>query len=208
MKPKVVDTDSVPGINEALTEEQAREIIAKGPEWIEFVLLQLSGAIKGLRNESSVADQSPSAPPSATPVYKKPPAKRRRGKKRGAQMGHPGSSRQRAAVIDRVEEHFVDLCPECGDVVVPCRGKGRTRSRVIEDIPEETRVEAVEHLIHRAYCPKCKKTVEPKVGAALPGSQVGHRAVTLASWFRFGLGIPLNKIAEILNSHLSFQVSN
>jgi len=111
-------------------------------------------------------------------------------------------------VIDRVEEHSIDRCPECGEAVVRCRGKGRTRSRVIEDIPEETRVEAVEHRIHRAYCPKCKKTVEAKVDAALPGSQVGHRAVALASWFRFGLGIPLNKIAEILNSHLSFQVSN
>jgi len=43
-----------------------------------------------------------------------------------------------------------------------------------------------EHTIHRDYCPKCKKHVEPEAPDALPRAAIGHNLISLTSWlYRF-----------------------
>lgn len=157
------------------------------------------------------ANDSPSAPPSATPVYRKPttPAGRKRKTKRGAKVGHSGSRRTTPQRIDRTEKHNpVAQCPKCnGADLTPCQGEKATRSRIIEDIPKDTRTETTKHIVPRSYCNTCREIVEPKVPDALPGSTFGHRLVVFVAWLRFGLGITLSQIQQVLGAHLQFPIS-
>jgi hypothetical protein len=81
------------------------------------------------------------------PVYEKPPAPKRR-KRPGAKNGHPGARRVTPERIDRHEEHRLKRCPHCAGPVQRCR---RTRTRIIEDLPEEITPVVTEHTIHRDY---------------------------------------------------------
>ena len=202
------NNDSIPGLHSVLNRDEAEKIYSQGSEQTIFVLLELSAEVQRLRGNDPVSG-TPSAPPSATPVHKKPttPAGKKKRTKRGAKRGHPGASRPAPEQIDRREEHHLEQCPDCGGPVTPRRGKSATRTRLIEDIPEQLTSEVTEHTLHCAYCPTCKKTVEPKVADALPGSRLGHRALALSTWFHYGLGITLSHIREVLDAHLHFSIS-
>ncbi len=86
--------------------------------------------------------------------------KEKEKKKAGAQKGHPGSRRSKPDKIDHQEDHRLDRCPDCGGPLQRCDGEQSTRSRIIEDIPEDIQPIVTEHIIHRDYCPACQKHVE------------------------------------------------
>ena len=202
MKLTATGTD-IPGLDYELGQEEAKELVLNDPERAIFVLLQLSARLAGLR-------EAPSAPSSATPVYKKPTTRagKRKKTKRGAKPGHPGTRRAVAPHIDRTETHSLSRCPNCNGVdLTRCQGQKATRTRIIEDIPQDTQTEAVEHTIPRYYCNSCQKIVEPTVPDALPGSTFGHRLIIFVAWLRFGLGITLSQVQAVLNVHLQFPIS-
>ena len=189
-----------------LTKRQARRLHALGPEAVALVVLattqkivEQNGRITELESKLAAAKTvSPSTPSGQIPVYQKPPAPRRR-RKPGGRKGHKGACRAQPQQVDRQEEHRLGTCPHCGGPLHRC---ARTRSRKIEDIPEDVHVEAVEHVIHRDYCPKCKKHVEPVVPDALPKAKIGHRLVALTAWWHYGLGVTIAQIVAILSFHL------
>ena len=208
-----------------LTEAEARRLLLCGEETATMAMLalvrrvaefaererrkadelaQLSGRIAELESKLNVAGSpAPSTPSGQVPVHLKPRAKGRR-KKPGAKPGHPGARREIPKEIDRREEHRLKRCPCCGGKLQRCN---RTRTRVIEDIPADARVEAVEHTVHRDYCPACKKHVEPAVPDALPRAAVGHRLVAMTCWLHYGLGMSIGQILNVLLHHLSSKLS-
>ncbi|MEW6236044.1 MAG: hypothetical protein AB1656_11705, partial [Candidatus Omnitrophota bacterium] len=134
-------------------------------------------------------ETSPSTPSGMIPPYQKASAQtgqKKRKKKAGGQKGHAGARRSMPEKIGRREEHRLVHCPDCGGPLQQCNGENSVRSRIVEDIPADIRPEVTEHLLHRDYCPRCKKLVEPKVEAALPKSTIGNRLVVLAG---FGAGM-------------------
>jgi transposase len=150
--------------------------------------------------------QSPSAPSSATAVYRKDnKPKNRRGKKIGARKGHKPSRRPKPVEIDRRQDHSVESCPDCGSDNLSQRTKKRTR--IIVDIPEGFNVETVEHTIDRRWCPQCKKIVEPRVPDALDKCTFGNRILAFSSWLHYGLGSTLSQIVETFNYHLQTPIS-
>jgi len=78
---------------------------------------------------------------------------------------------------------------------------------VIEDIPEDIRVEATQHTIHRDFCPACKKHVEPVVPDAMPKATLGHRAVGLTGWLHYGLGVTIQQVVEVLGHQFRTRLS-
>lgn len=193
-----------------LTEAQARQLYVYGPEVVAFALAaaarriaEQSARIASLQSQPAGAQPLPSTPSGMVPVYSKPNS-RRRSKKPGAKKGHPGARRPQPGPIDRQEEHRLSRCPDCDGPLQRCR---RARSRVIEDIPELIRSEATEHIIHRDYCPNCKKHVEPRVPDALPHATLGHRLIGLTGWLHYGLGITIAQILQVLNYHLHTPLS-
>jgi transposase len=187
----------------SLSEEQARTIYEQGPEAVVFALLELTKRVA--EQQAAMAGgshQTPSTPSGMKPPYQKPPAKRRKGRP-GAKPGHPGARRKPPENIDHHKEHRADRCPDCGGPLQNCE---ETRNRYIEDIPH-IQPEVTEHTIHRDWCPKCQKQVEPKIPDALPGSTLGNRVLVLAAWLHYALGNTLSQIVEVFNFHLQMKVT-
>lgn len=193
-----------------LSAAQARRLYAEGPEAVVLALLAASRRIAEqnthlatLHAQKHGTPLSPSTPSGMVPVYTKPNTPRRR-RRPGARVGHPGARRASPARIDRQEVHRLPRCPHCGGRLQRCQ---RTRSRVIEDIPELIEPVATEHLIHRDYCPQCKQHVEPVVPDALPHATLGHRVISLTSWFHYGLGVTIDQIVDLLGYHLQTELT-
>ena len=188
-----------------LTAEQARAIYAQGEEAVVFALLRQAKII-GEQQAAAAATshQTPSTPSGMKPPYQKPTTSRRGKKKPGRKAGHPGSRRDPPTRIDRRQEHRANVCPTCGE---PLARREETRTRYTEDIPEDLQSEVSEHTIHRDWCARCQKKVEPVVSEAMPGATLGNRVLVLSAWLHYALGNTLSQIVEVFNFHLSFKVT-
>ena len=182
-----------------LTTEQAEAVLPRDRAAAVFFLLQLSTALG-----SPVPAGGAHTPSGTVPPYAKPSAPPRR-KKRGAVPGHPGAARARPEQVDRHESHQLPACPTCGGELTRT---GRTRTRVVEDIPDDLRPEATEHTIHRDWCPCCRKQVEPQVPDALPNCTLGNRTVVLSAWLHYGLGVTTRQIVDVFNGHLRLPITD
>ena len=219
-----VSTDAEPkaiidvALRGELTEDQARRLSCLGPEVIKLALLAAAKRIAELNGSNAAKDAqiaelesklkaagqiSPSTPSGQRPIYIKPPAPKRKGKP-GAKPGHKGTHRSKPDRVDRREEHRLERCPDCGGQLQRCN---RKRVRYVEDIPEEVRTEVTEHTVHRDYCPRCKKHVEPVVPDALPNAMIGHRLVAMTAWLHYGLGVTIVQILDILGYYLSARLT-
>src|SRR4030042_1919965 len=83
-----------------------------------------------------------------------------------------------------LSEQRADQCPKCGGRLQRCE---ETRTRYTEDIPH-IQPEVTEHVIHRDWCPKCRKRGEPAVPEALPGAALGNHVLVLSAWLHYALG--------------------
>ncbi len=190
-----------------LTAEQAKAIFALGEDAVVFALLKQSKMMAEKNQGKQVINRhdDPSCPSGQKPVFAKPNKKdKRRRKKPGRKKGHQGSRRKPPERIDRTEVHRASNCPDCGSQLNECSG---TRERFIEDIPQTARIEVVKHVIHRDWCPACRKTVEPVVTEALPKASIGNGIVVLCAWLHFSLGNTISQILEVFNYHLQFKMS-
>jgi len=186
-----------------LDQGEALRLCKERPELVTLALLAAGKRIAELQGQAQAQQPSPSTPSGMQPVYTKPSAPRRR-KKPGARKGHPGHRRETPARIDQRKAHRLKCCPCCGGRLQRCE---RRRTRTIEDIPEEIEPVVTEHTIHRDYCPKCNKHVEPEVPDAMPGATLGHQVIALTSWFHYGLGVTIDHVVDILGYHLQTRLT-
>jgi len=181
----------------------AKTLLAEGEEAVTFFLLEIAMRVKETK-------PSPSTPSGMIPPYEKESAqtnKKKRKKKPGGKPGHRGSHRSQPDKIDHQEAHRLEQCPDCGGSLQRCDGEQSTRSRFIEDIPGDIQPEVTEHIIHRDYCPHCRKHVEPKIEAALPRAAIGNRLLCLTAYWHYALGMTISQILDTLNFHLHFTLS-
>jgi len=196
-------TESLAEFTLPMTVEQAEAIYAQGPESVVFVMMQLAKLAEQAKDSSVSSRPALSTPSAMVPVFQKPTISKRR-RKPGAKPGHQGARRHAPEKVDREVVHEAPArCPDCGARLTP---SAKRRFRLIEEVEQVTPV-VTRHVIGSARCPKCKRRVEPPVPDALSKSQVGHRLVALTAWLHYGLGITLSRVAEVLNYHLRFQLT-
>lgn len=188
---KVLDTP--------LTEDQAREIYRQGESAVVFSLPTLSERLAASQSPGS----APSAPSGMVPPYQKP-AKLPGRKLPGREAGHPGSRRPTPDHIDRYEKHRLAHCPRCSGPLKRCKA---TRTRYTEDIPEGIKPVVTEHTVHRDWCPRCRKMVEPVVPDALPHGALGNRTLAMTFWLHYGLGNTLLQIVDVFNFHFQMKLT-
>ena len=199
-----------------LDQAAAERLHAFGPEAVGIAMLAASKCIadqykriaeqykriadqyKRIAELQAAAKPTSSTPSGMIPVYAKANVSKRR-KKPGGRPGHAGARRATPKRIDHRQAHRLKCCPHCRGKLQRCH---RSRARIIEDIPEDIQPVVTEHTIHRDYCPKCKKHVEPVVPDAMPKATLGHQVTALTSWFHYGLGITLDQVTDILGYHL------
>lgn len=184
-----------------LTMTQVEAAVPRDRAAIIFLLLQLSTTLAHRSDSPISTAHQPSA---SIPPYAKPAAPTRR-KKRGAKHGHTGVSRPRPDIIDHHQDHQLPACPQCGGTLTRTR---RTRTRIVEDIPDDLKPEITEHTIHRDWCPCCKKQVEPRIPDALPNCTLGNNTVTLSAWLHYGLGVTTSQIVDVFNTHLRLKITD
>ena len=126
-----------------LDETLAHKLHALGQEAVALVALSMCRRIAELENNSG--KPFPSTPSGMVPVYAKPNVSKQR-KKPGAKNGHDGARRNRPTKIDERKTHRLECCPHCSGELQHC---DRTRTRIIEDIPEIIDPVVTEHTIPR-----------------------------------------------------------
>jgi transposase len=192
-------------LDASLTEEEARAIYIQGEGAVIFALLALAKQLAQQQAQAAATShQSPSTPSGMKPLYQKPSAPARGRKKPGRKKGHLGSRRDMPERIDRCVEHRAKACPDCGGELNRC---AQTRKRYTEDIPENLESEVTEHIIHRDWCPYCKKKVEPAVTEAIPNATLGNRTLVLSAWLHYCLGTTLSQVVDVFNFHLTIKVT-
>jgi len=130
-----------------------------------------------------------------------------RPKKRGAPIGHPGSTRRKPEHIDEHVDVTLKRCPDCG-------GANLSRCKRHEDHYQEDIVlpqkKVTRYRHHLYYCKDCKKTVQGIGKNEMPGSYIGPVAKSVAGFLRYQTGMPYRKIRQLFGElfHLDFDPSS
>ena len=114
----------------------------------------------------------------------------------GAPKGHKGYARHIPERIDYIKQLNPNRCPHCGT-----RLNGDTqeiRHRYVTRIKLISKAKTIRYDIHRKYCPKCKKLVEPEVPNVLPHARFCLNIMLLVMYLKLGLRLPGGKIIDYL----------
>lgn len=122
----------------------------------------------------------------------------------GAPKGHNGYARHIPERIDYIKDLIIDKCPYCNTRLGETQ---EIRQRHITDISLISDVKTTRYNIHRRYCPKCRKLVEPEVRDALPHARFGLNLMLLVMYLRLGLRLPCNKICDYLVTLYNLRIS-
>ena len=132
----------------------------------------------------------------------------RPGRKAGREYGRRYRRPLPEHVDEVVEVPLPERCPRCGGGVE----EGQTVSQFQTEIPEP-RVERIEFRIHVGRCRRCRRRVQGRhprqtsnaIGSA--ASQLGPRALALATQLNKGLGLPYGKTATVVEEAFGLRVS-
>jgi len=129
------------------------------------------------------------------------------GRKAGSQYGRQCRRPVPEKVDEVIEVPLPERCPHCGSRVEETEVVSQYQS----EIPPP-RVEGIEFRIHQGCCAGCGQRVEgrhPRQTSAvgIESSQLGPRAVALATQLNKGLGLPYGKVAQVLEQGWGLQVS-
>ena len=133
------------------------------------------------------------------------PDKKKQAKPLGSPEGHKGYARHIPERIDYVKQLTLKRCPICG---IRLTGKTQEiRSRYVTDIKLTSKVKNTRYDIHRKYCPKCKKLVEPEVPNVLPHARFGLNLMLLVMYLKLGLRLPCNKVCDYFLTLYDLKIS-
>ena len=138
-------------------ENYLHKLIEKQAQVIE----RLEARVAELERQLGLNSQNSSKPPSSDGLKKspKPPRttslRQSSGRASGGQKGHKGDTLRSVEIPDRVVDHTVEICPECGADLRNERSEDYTE-RQIFDLPE-IKLEVTAHRVHSKVCPMCKK---------------------------------------------------
>lgn len=116
-------------------------------------------------------------------------------KKRGPPVGHKGTSRKKPERADKTIVLEFDACPHCG-------GELKILDEVRERYEEEivpVPLFIIRYIILQGYCKKCDKVVYPEVPEVIGNRHFGIQFMLFVVYLRYGMNLPENKIAKILN---------
>jgi len=122
----------------------------------------------------------------------------------GQKKNHKGYSRRIPERIDFIKPLKLDICPDCGTELSETQ---EVRKRTIIDIPLTSKTINTQYEVHRKYCCKCKKLVEPEVPNALSNSPFGLNLMLFVVFLKTNMALPYNKIQQLLLIMYDLQIS-
>src|SRR3989338_6542639 len=145
--------------------------------------------------------KNPNTPPSAHPHLK--PNTQGAGKlgKRGAPLGHKGTTRTQTP--DSFEKHDMGECPNCHGNNL--RDK-KVHTRIIEEILEPVQPKTTLHEVHEKECLDCGLVFAPATEVPRQG-KFGINMMVLVIFLRFILRGVLRKSASFLDTHFALKMA-
>ena len=123
------------------------------------------------------------------PVYKP----KKRWKKLGRPVGHPGCTRRKPEVIKHTVEQKLEKCPDCGQETLSWLPT-EAEEHIQEDIVP-ARVEATKFIRHAYWCRVCKKQkTAPYAAGEIPYSYLGPNDLVQTLLMKYHHGLPYLKI--------------
>jgi transposase len=195
--------------------EEILALCASNPEVVAYIeslesqIKELSERLQALEARLNQNSRNSSKPPSTDfSVKEKPNPKSRReksGKKPGGQDGHLGTTLDMVNNPDKVIEHSLSYCEECGFTLESIEVEAYER-RQIFDIPPVTLI-VTEHKSQIKTCPHCGKLNK----AAFPDSikypvQYGPNILASAVYCKNYQFIPYDRICEFFNDIMGIKI--
>lgn len=123
------------------------------------------------------------------PVYEP----KKRWKKLGRPVGHPGSTRPKPEVIDHIVEQKLERCPDCGQETLSWLPT-EAEEHIQEDIVP-ARVEATQFIRHVYWCSECKQEkTAPYAPEEVPYGYLGPNVLIQTILMKYHHGLPYSKI--------------
>jgi len=123
--------------------------------------------------------------------------------KNSKQGKKPGVSRKNPDKVDKKKKVSINRCPDCESKL---SHTVEIRDRYIEEI-ERLKSIVTQYKIHRKYCKKCKKIVEPKITDAFPNFRFGIFLCLYIVALNIGLSLPIRRIRELLHFTFGIKIS-
>ena len=186
----------------ALRAENAalREALATAQGTIEQVRGELAPALAQVAELTKRVERTKPAFVRA----KTPPRAQEEPRKKRAAAHNKGRPRQTPT---RIVQHAYERCPDCD---YRLRGQSVAWSRQVLEIPEPVPIEVIEHQYLKRFCPHCQQWHTPPADATVavgPKGRLGPRLVSLIAYLRTTARLPLETIAQLLETlhglHLS-----
>jgi transposase len=202
------------GISEAdwlATPVAVRALILSQQDEIEQLRAQLTALateLASLRERIARSSRNSSKPPSTDgPGFKQPPERGKgSGRKRGGQLGHPGSGPELLPIerVNEVVEHHPEACRRCGTSL---QGEDQEplRHQVIEIPPIMPMV--IEHRLHRLVCPCCSTSTCATLPADVEATRYGPRLSALVGLLGSAFPLSFSKTQVLLGQLLGVEIS-
>ena len=146
-------------------------------------------AKEGFFGSSTPSAKRPVKPNSTTPQCPGAPG--------GARPGHRGHGRQ-SIPADQADQVVVmpgaESCPDCGGAL---HDKG-CRERTVIDV-EPLRRQNIHYQLQQKYCPRCRRTVRPRVPGVLKRHLLGNRLLAHVAVQHYLFGVTLGQLDLQLN---------
>lgn len=124
-------------------------------------------------------------------------------KKLGPPKNHEPHNRPIPDKIHRKAKLKLNRCPDCNNTLSK---PVRRRKRYVEDITQPEPFNT-EYDIPHYYCRNCKKQVSPKPPDVIPKCRFGIRMMLFVTFLKYGIHIPFNKIATLLETSYGISAS-
>src|SRR3989338_2344181 len=137
------------------------------------------------------------------PLYQK----KKRWKKLGRPVGHPGCTRQKPEVIDHVVDQKLERCPDCGQESLS-ELVTESQEHIQEDIVP-ARVEATKFIRHAYWCCVCKKQkTAPYAPGEVPYGYLGPNVLVQTILMKYHHGLPYSKIQMLFKELCGLTVTD
>jgi len=184
--------------------DELLELCQREPEKIVELLLALEAKVASLEVRLNRSSKNSDKPPSSDGL-KKPPRQGTKSKRKpGGQKGHRGTTLKFSDHPDKIIQHGLEHCQDCGISLEPVEGTVVSRRQEIE-IPEKP-VQIIEHQCLEKQCPGC--------GCRNRGQWPGHISGNVQYGLRFKAFciyllnyqlLPSERTGELLKTLLGYQ---
>lgn len=192
--------DSPPCLPESILQELPAKVIA----YINLLhdhIHMLTLRIEELEKSKQKTSHNSSKPPSSDGTSRQSRTqslRKRTGRNRGGQKGHPGTTLALSQVPDETLYHSLDACPHCQTSLSGVEASALLKRQVV-DLPPPSPLRVVEHQVEMKVCPHCLKAFHAPFPQGVNNPvQYGARVNSIVGYLRVHQLLPVLRTKKMM----------